>query len=110
MAKGNFKWHERRIARLLGGRRIPNSGFGQPDVIAGMFAVQCKHRVSLPKWFTDAWKQAKRDAKEGQVPVLVVSLSTQGRKAEDFVIVDLATFRDLHGELEVDDGAGELPG
>lgn len=69
-----------------------------------MFSIQVKHRNLLPTWLTSAWRQAKRDAKEGEVPLLVVCQSTQGKRTERYVIMEMATFIDLHGDLEVADG------
>lgn len=89
MSSQRWKKQERAIALLLDGKRIPNNGYGQPDVIAGPLAVQVKTRMSLPKWFTDAVDQSIRDADESQQPVVVISLVSQGRKARRFLVADL---------------------
>lgn len=62
MADKRWKRAERDIAALLGGVRLPNTGYGQPDVIAGRLAVQLKTKAQLPAWFTDAVDQNIRDA------------------------------------------------
>lgn len=86
-----WKRAEREIAALLGGVRLPNSGRGQPDVIAGRLAVQVKTRTALPGWFVDAVDQSIRDAAGDQQPIVIVNLVTQGRKARRFLIADLDT-------------------
>lgn len=86
-----WKRAEREIAALLGGVRLPNSGRGQPDVIAGHLAIQVKTKAALPAWFVDAVDQSIRDAGPGQQPVVIVSLVTRGRKARRFLIADLDT-------------------
>jgi len=86
-----WKRAEREIAALLGGARIPNNGYGQPDVIAGNLAVQVKTKAALPAWFTDAVDQSIRDADDGQQPIVIVNLVTQGKRARRFLIADLDT-------------------
>ena len=86
---GRWKRAEREIAALLGGVRIPNNGYGQPDVTAGHLAVQVKTKASLPAWFTDAVDQSIRDADDGQQLIVIVSLVSQGRKARRFLVADL---------------------
>ncbi len=34
MSPDRWKRHEREVARLLGGRRLPNNGAGQPQALA----------------------------------------------------------------------------
>jgi len=46
----------------LGGVRPPNSGRGQPDVLAGNLAVQVKTRATLPAVLVAALDRAARDA------------------------------------------------
>lgn len=84
-----WKRAEREIAALLGGARIPNNGYGQPDVIAGHLAVQVNTKAALPAWFTDAVDQSIRDAGPDQQPVVIVNLVTRGRKARRFLVADL---------------------
>lgn len=82
---------EREIAVLLGGVRLPNTGYGQPDVIAGHLAVQVKTRAALPAWCLDAADQSIRDAGPNQSPVVIVNLVTLGRRARRFLVADLDT-------------------
>lgn len=93
-----WKNQERIVATLLNGKRIPNNGFGQPDVIAGPLDVQVKTRLGLPKWFLDAVDQSIRDADEGQQPIVVVCHVRNGRPTRRFLIADLDSVLDPKGE------------
>lgn len=66
MSPDSWKRHEREITGLLGGRRLPNNGAGQPDVVAttpaGTLAVQVKTRRAVPAWLADGMDKATRDA------------------------------------------------
>ena len=90
MSGERWKRAEREIAALLGGVRVPNSGRGQPDVIAGNLAVQVKTRKDLPGWLEDALDQAIRDAEAGQQPVVILNRVSQGQKARRVLVADLA--------------------
>jgi hypothetical protein len=97
---------ERRIAKLLGGRRIPLSGslFSMPgDVITDRFLVECKLRGSSGKkqiaiekaWLTKIEKEAKA---QGRIPLLVFKYKND---KSDYVVLNLKDFL----KLEVDDVA-----
>lgn len=79
MADKRWKRAKREIASLLGGDRLPNSGHGQPDVIAGNLAVQVQPRTTLPAWLIEAVDQQL---------VVVLNLVGQGRKAQRLLGVD----------------------
>ena len=51
----SWKAFERRLARRVGGRRIPFTGIerGSADVIAGPFVYQAKLRRGLPSYLRD---------------------------------------------------------
>lgn len=95
MPSTRWKQHEREIATALGGVRLPNSGRGQPDVIAGNLAVQVKTRKTLPSWLIAAMDQAGREADPGQLPIMVLSAASQGGKARRLVMLDLDAFTRL---------------
>lgn len=86
-----WKRHERAIAALLGGVRLPNSGRGQPDVIAGRLAVQVKTKQALPAWFVDAVNQSIRDAGPDQWPVVIVAHARRGHPTRRYLVADLDT-------------------
>ncbi len=89
MSDQRWKRQEREVAALLGGVRLPNSGRGQPDVIAGTLAIQVKTTKALPAWLTDAVDQATRDAGADQLPSVVLNAVSQGRRARRLVVFDL---------------------
>ena len=89
MPDARWKMHERAVADLLGGVRLPNSGRGQPDVCAPGIACQVKTTKALPAWLTGAVDQATRDAGEGELPVVVLNEVSRGRKVRRLVVVDL---------------------
>lgn len=88
-----WKHAERQLARLIGGQRLPNNGYGQPDVtVAGAvdtWALEVKHRESLPAWLTAAVDQSDRNAGVDRIPALVLVHCSQGRKARRLLVVDL---------------------
>jgi hypothetical protein len=84
-----WKRAAREIAALLGGTRIPNNGYGQPDVIAGRLAVQVKTRTALPGWFLDAVDQSIWDASPDQLPVLIVAHARRAHPTRRHLSADL---------------------
>ena len=100
-----WKRQEREIAAALGGVRLPNSGRGQPDVLAGNVCVQVKTRATLPAWLVAALDQAARDAAATgpeAVPMVVLSAVRAGRKARRVVVLDLDTLIALSGPTGAD--------
>jgi hypothetical protein len=70
----NWKQAERRIAAILGGRRIPVSGRGRgdnPDIEHSSLSVEVKARASFPAWLEDALHQAECSARNGKPPVMM---------------------------------------
>ena len=96
-SRTRWKRHERTTARLLGTERLPNSGGGQADCIAGPFAVEHKLRKELPAWRWAALDQARRNAREGQMPLVVLAEATSGRRTRHVVVLDFGDWLDLHG-------------
>ena len=88
-SSSRWKGWERVVATLLDGKRLPNNGFGQPDVIAGNLAVQVKTKRTVPKWLTDAVDQSIRDADLNQQPVVVVVHARAGLPSKRYLIADL---------------------
>ena len=88
MTEKAWKKAERRIAELLGGRRIPVSGRQRgdcPDVEHPTLSIECKTRRSLPAWIEDAMKQAEASARNGRLPVVV--LHQHGKRYRDALLV-----------------------
>ena len=93
----DWKACERKIAALLGGKRVPVSGRGRgdsPDIIHEHLSIEVKNRRHLPAWIEDAMKQAEACTKEGQVPIAV--FHQNGKKYRDaLVLMRLSEFANL---------------
>lgn len=97
MIKGNWKQQEREIAKEMGDyHRMPNVGKGQPDIIAGPWAVQVKKRKTLPRWFIRAHEQARRDA-DNKTPLVVFCEVKQGVKAKRYVCMTFEDWLEWYG-------------
>jgi len=95
----NWKRHERQVAALLGkgSKRIPNSGYGQPDVSHDLFGVEVKHRKSFPSWLQEAVAQARTNCPSTKVPLTVFCVSKRGQKTQRYFVLDQVAWLDLHG-------------
>ena len=93
----DWKQAERRIAAILGGRRIPVSGRGRgdnPDIEHPALSVEVKARASFPAWLEDALRQAELSATDGKTPAVV--LHQDRRKYPDaLVVLRLSEFAEL---------------
>ncbi len=106
MSDSRWKATERRIAALLGGRRVPVSGRGrgdQPDVAHPWLAIECKDRASLPLWLLDALDQAESSATAEQLPVAVLHRAGD-RHDQALVVLRLVDFVVWLGEVETEHG------
>ncbi len=97
----DWKSCERKVATLLGGRRIPVSDRGRgdaPDVEHKCLSVEVKSRKTIPAWLEDAMRQAEASAKDGRLPVVVLHQDHRGY-TESLVLLRLSDFADyLKGE------------
>ncbi len=94
VADKRWKVTERRIAALLGGRRVPVSGRGrgdQPDIAHPWLSLEVKDRAALPLWLLDALAQAEASATPAQLPVAVLHRAGDRHDAA-LVVVRLADF------------------
>jgi hypothetical protein len=79
------KQHEREIAKRLGGKR--RGLFGEEDVEAGPFSIECKSKKALPSYLREYYAQAERHA-NGRIPV--VALHEMNRPYDhDFIMIRL---------------------
>ncbi len=90
----DWKACERRIAELLGGRRVPVSGRTRgdcPDVEHPALSIEVKSRKTLPAWLLDALEQAQAASEDGRLPVAILH---QDRKPyrDALVVVRLEDF------------------
>jgi hypothetical protein len=75
MTNPQRKGTERKIATLLGGRRVPVTGRQRgdaPDIDHPSLSIECKHRQSIPQWLTEAITQAHAAACAEQLPIVVI--------------------------------------
>jgi hypothetical protein len=90
----DWKTCERRIAEILGGKRIPVSGRTRgdcPDVEHPTLSIECKSRRKLPAWMEDAMNQPEASANEGRLPVVVLH-QDRAPYAESLVMLRLEDF------------------
>ena len=84
MADKAWKSFERRVAKLIGGERIPVSGRQRgyaADIAHPWLGVECKYRRKLPEWMTDAMRQAKASCNKHQMPIVIIG--EKGDKTEN---------------------------
>jgi hypothetical protein len=93
MTDARWKRQERETARLLGTRRLPNTGHGQPDLRIEGWAVEHKSRRTLPAWLTGALDQAARNTVPGARPAVILTAPGRGRRLRRVVVMDLAVWR-----------------
>jgi len=96
-----WKAVERKVARLLRGRRAGNTGMPSPDVLHPLFSVEVKYRQRLPSLLSAGMAQAKRVA-EGKIPLLI--LKQKGQRGEYAVLELQDLLRLLEGTQEGDKG------
>ena len=82
MPDKTWKSVERRVCRYLGTERLLHEGRkGEPVGISEHYAIQVKHRKSLPTWIADAWGDTEQHTPEGKIPI--VCLHQKQQKIED---------------------------
>ena len=89
-----WKACERKVAALLGGRRIPVSGRGcgdNPDIHHELFSIEVKSRKKPPAWRDNAMRQAEVSVKGKRLPVVVLH-QDWAPYAESLVVLRLEDF------------------
>ena len=96
----NWKNAERQVAKVIGGKRHSRgANFGEeaPDIIMpkdSLFVYEVKYRKKISNFLKDGLLQAKRYAKDNQVPVLVLK---ERYMHGALVVLNLRDWKDLHG-------------
>lgn len=93
----DWKACERRIAKLLGGQRIPVTGRQRgdtPDIEHPALSIEVKSRKSLPAWLLDALNQAQAASKDGKKMPVVVLHQDHAPYAHSLVVLRLKDFAD----------------
>lgn len=91
MTDATWKNCERKIADLLGGKRVGPTGTPQPDVVSKFLVAEVKHRASLPRWLFDAVAQAREQRDIQRMPIVVLHQKGQ-RYDHSLVVVRLDDF------------------
>ena len=93
-----WKAFERRVAKRVGGKRIPVTGERDgADVDAGPFVYQCKLRRGLPSYLRD-WLRGIVEAGDRCGSTGVVVWKAPGARDDDAVVLlRLADWADWHG-------------
>ena len=84
----DWKACERKVAALLGGKRVPVSGRGRghsPDIEHDRLSIEVKSRKRRPAWIEEAMKQAEACAQDRQLPLVV--LHQDGQRYKEALIV-----------------------
>ena len=98
MADKSWKAFERRLARRVGGRRIPVTGERDgADVIAGPFVYQAKLRRGMPSYLRDWLRGIVAAGERSGTTGVVVWKAPRALDDEAVVILRLADWQDLHG-------------
>jgi len=87
---------ERTIAQKTGGTRVGVTGKATPDVVNDWLSIEVKSRQRLPLWLKNAMAQAKRNAIEGTLAIVVLHEKRQ-RYDDDIVMMTLKDFNDWFG-------------
>jgi hypothetical protein len=88
------KCAERKVAEILGGRRVPVSGRQRgdvPDVEHEGLSIEVKSRKVTTKWLEGAMEQAEAAADSPQLPVVVIHEARRPYR-ESLVIMRLKGF------------------
>lgn len=102
MSDKTWKKVERKIADMLGGKRIPVSGRQRgdaPDIEHHWLSLEVKHRKQFPNWLHDAMDQAEKSQKDNQLPTVVLHQEGKLHK-NDFVVIRLQDFIDWFGDCD----------
>ena len=93
-----WKAFERRIAKRVGGRRIPVTGEREgADVIAGPFVYQAKLRRGLPSYLRDWLKGIVAAGERSGTTGVVVWKGPHTNDDDAVVLLRLKDWQDWHG-------------
>ena len=96
MADKAWKACERRIAKYIGGERVPITGRARgsaPDIDHAWLSIEVKYRKKLPDWMHDAMSQAKASARGNQMPVVIYCENGMDT-GKCYIVTELGDFTD----------------
>ena len=97
-----WKSAERKIAELLGGKRVPVTGRQRgdaPDIEHPFFSVEVKHWQTLPNWLHEAMEQAEKSVRGNKIPIAVLH-ETGTKYDKALTVVRLGDMIKLYQKLE----------
>jgi len=107
MPNKTWKNLERKVAKLLGGKRIPCSGVAEGfkgDVEHKHFFIECKWGKQIPKTIVEWFRKAEKQAPKDKIPILIMKPKGMHR---EFVLIKLEHFafiyKDTHAYLFTDE-------
>ena len=112
MADKSWKAFERRIAKKLGGKRIPVTGERDgADVVAGPFVYQAKLRKGVPSYLRDWLRGIVSSGERSGATGVVIWKAPNARDDEAVVVLRLKDWQDWHGceTLPIEKPAGSEP-
>lgn len=95
-SRSTWQRHERTVAARFGGQRT-RLGVAGADVVTGAYSIECKAWAKMPAKVVNALQQAERSATSNQVALAIIHETGQ-RRADDLVIMRMATFERLTGD------------
>ena len=99
MADKSWKAFERRLARRVGGRRIPVTGERDGvDVAAGPFVYQAKLRSGLPSYLREWLRGIVAAGERVNAVGVVVWKASHARDDDAVVVLRLKDWQALHGD------------
>lgn len=93
MSDKSWKAFERRVAKMLGGRRT--GILGGEDIEHPVYSGECKLLQSLPAWLTKLWAQTEANCPVGKIPVAMVK-KNGGLDRDALTILRLGDFVELY--------------
>ena len=98
MADKSWKAFERRLAKRVGGRRIPVTGERDgADVVAGPFVYQAKLRKGVPSYLRDWLRGIVAAGERSGATGVVIWKAPNARDDDAVVVLRLKDWQDWHG-------------
>ena len=90
-SREKWKTYERKLAALIGAKRIPVLGREGPDLDHPQYLVEVKVRKDMPEWLTLGFSQLGASPNpENKIPVLgLVWTPGRGKRVRYFLITEL---------------------
>ena len=93
-----WKRAEKRVAEILGGQRVGNTGKATEDVRTRWLRVEVKTRKGFPLWIKRALAQVLRTTGPSQLGIVV--LHEKGQRYDDsLVVLRLKDFQEWFGDV-----------